>query len=284
MGLVTGDHRQEPAGPPIARVLARGEDWCISEHVCHAGPADRPFEEQHEQVTIAAVVQGSFRYRCSAGEALLYPGAWLLGNAGSCFECGHDHGTGDRCIAFHFAPESFAEIAAGVTGSHRFRFATAMLPAMRRLTAPLAEIETLAQGGGAPEETALRLAEQVLAALAGADKAAPPSPRDQRRISAALRHIEEHSEEPLGLAELAAAAAMSKYHFLRSFRRVAGVTPYELVLATRMRRAAARLRATTLPVSTIAFDAGFADLSTFNRRFRALFGVTPRGWRARSAV
>ncbi len=135
------------------------------------------------------------------------------------------------------------------------------------------------------EETAIRLAESVLAAMGGTGGAAgAPSPRDQRRISAALRHIEEHAEEPLGLAELAAAAAMSKYHFLRSFRRIVGVTPYELLLATRMRRAAVRLRTTTLPVSTIAFDAGFGDLSTFNRRFRTLFGASPRAWRARGAA
>ncbi|MGO8914396.1 MAG: AraC family ligand binding domain-containing protein [Stellaceae bacterium] len=136
-----GDHRREPAGPPVARVLAGGEDWRISEQVCRAGPQDRPFEERHEEVTIAAVVAGSFRYRCSTGEALLYPGALLLGNAGTCFECGHDHSTGDRCIAFHFAPETFAEIAAAVTGAHRFRFAAAMLPASRALTAPLGRVD-----------------------------------------------------------------------------------------------------------------------------------------------
>lgn len=280
-----GDHRRGPAGPPVARVLARGEDWCISEQICRAGPQDRPFEERHERVTIAAVVAGSFRYRSEAGDGLLYPGALLLGNAGTCFECGHDHSAGDRCIAFHFDPEVFAEIAAAVTGSHRFRFTAAMLPAVPALIPSLVALEVWAAQAGRAEEEVIRLAEKVLAAMGNAaNRSVTPTPREQRRIGAALRHIEEHAEEQLGLAELAAAAAMSKYHFLRSFRRIAGVTPYELLLATRMRRAAVKLSTTPLPVSTIAFEAGFGDLSTFNRRFRTLFGLSPRAYRRRGTA
>ena len=29
----------------------------------------------------------------------------LLGNAGECFECGHDHGGGDRCLAFAYSQD-----------------------------------------------------------------------------------------------------------------------------------------------------------------------------------
>lgn len=267
---------------PVSRMLARGEEWCVTDYLCRAGPGDRPFEERHEQVTIAAVIAGRFCYRSESGRALLYPGAFLLGNAGSCFECGHEHSTGDRCIAFHVAPDFFAEIAAAVTGSARFRFAAAMLPALRALTLPAAEVEVLAQGGvEAVEEAAVRLVESVLAVMAGGGgSGAAPGPHEARRIAAALRRIEDEAEEPLALADLAAVAAMSKYHFLRCFRRIAGVTPYELLLTTRLRRAAVRLRNTELPVSTIAFEAGFGDLSTFNARFRALFGAAPRAWRA----
>ena len=74
---------------------------------------------------------------------------------------------------------------------------------------------------------------------------------------------------------------MSPYHFLRTFREVVGVTPYQYVLRTRLHRAAVRLRRSSAPISTIAFDAGFNDLSTFNRRFRRLMGSSPRAYRAR---
>jgi AraC-like DNA-binding protein len=72
---------------------------------------------------------------------------------------------------------------------------------------------------------------------------------------------------------------MSKYHFLRTFRRTVGVTPYQFLLGVRMRRAAVQLRTTPTAVATIAYDAGFGDLSTFNARFRAQFGVSPGRFR-----
>lgn len=39
-----------------------------------------------------------------------------------------------------------------------------------------------------------------------------------------------------------------------------------------------------VPVSSIAYDAGFGDLSYFNRRFRRLFGTTPKVIRGRLRI
>jgi transcriptional regulator GlxA family with amidase domain len=122
----------------------------------------------------------------------------------------------------------------------------------------------------------------VLETLSGTTRAsASASPRDLRRVSNVLRHIEAHAEAPLNIDALAAVAAMSKYHFLRTFRRIAGVTPYEFLLGVRMRRAALALATTPAPVTTIALDAGFGDLSTFHGRFREVFGTTPAAYRTR---
>jgi AraC family transcriptional regulator len=61
------------------------------------------------------------------------------------------------------------------------------------------------------------------------------------------------------------------------------MTPHQFVLRTRLHRAAVRLRRTDDAISAIAFDAGFNDLSTFNRRFRRLMGLAPGAYRARRA-
>lgn len=73
---------------------------------------------------------------------------------------------------------------------------------------------------------------------------------------------------------------MSRYHFLRVFRAVLGVTPHQYILTVRLRRSAEALVATDASVTHIAYASGFGDLSTFNGRFRAAFGTTPSGWRA----
>jgi AraC-like DNA-binding protein len=59
------------------------------------------------------------------------------------------------------------------------------------------------------------------------------------------------------------------------------MTPHQFVLHTRLGRAAVRLRTSDEPISGIAFDAGFGDLSTFNRRFRRLMGCSPGDYRKR---
>ena len=100
----------------------------MHEVVCRAGPSDRPFEERHEGFSVSAVIEGSFTYRSDAGHGLLYPGALLLGNDGWCFECGHAHGIGDRCISLNVREEQFGEIAATAAATSRFRFSAPSLP------------------------------------------------------------------------------------------------------------------------------------------------------------
>jgi AraC family transcriptional regulator len=72
---------------------------------------------------------------------------------------------------------------------------------------------------------------------------------------------------------------MSPWHFLRTFRRVAGVTPHQFILTRRLHHAAVRLRTSDAPVVDIALESGFGDLSTFNRQFRRTIGTTPSRYR-----
>jgi AraC family transcriptional regulator len=272
---------------PAERVIASGKDWSVAEYMCYAGPSDRPFEEMREGYTIAAVVEGSFTYKADSGDALLHPGAFLLGNGGKCFECGHDHSTGDRCVAFHFAPEFFAEIATTAAGTSNYRFPAAMIPVAEHLMPIIARIETMAHGVEPLRvvETASLLAKTVIASLSGhTGPHARVSTLEKRRAVDAMRYIEVHSADPLDLDTLAGIAGVSKYHFLRIFQRTIGMTPYQFVLGVRMRSAAVRLVVSSETVTAIALDSGFGDLSTFNRRFRQIFGIAPLAYRARGGI
>ena len=266
-----------------SRILASGPGWSVSDILCTSGPHDRPYEERHEWVSIGAVMEGTFQYRTATGAALLAPGSLLLGNHGTSFECGHEHGIGDRCLAVQLSPEFMETVAAAVPGVRQIEFALPHLPPLASLVPLLAAAEAARDDGDAAEleELALRLAGAVAGALADAHKTpARPSARDERRISDALRRIEAAAHEELALADLARGAATSPYHFLRTFRQVVGMTPYQFILHTRLSRAAVRLRGSDDPISAIAYDTGFGDLSTFNRRFRRVMGCSPGAYRA----
>jgi AraC-like DNA-binding protein len=275
----------EPATAAV-RTLSRGREWWVSEYLCTAGPGDTAFEERHDEVAIAAVIGGTFTYRADGGSAVLFPGALLLGNAGTCYQCGHEHSRGDHCISFQAATEYFAEVAASVAGSSRFRFPAPMLPATPRLLPWLVRIEARTSLAALDaDETAAGLIEAVIGVMS--DQTPKPvrvSPRDGRRIGEALRYLELHVADALDLDTLAGVAIMSKYHFLRTFRHIVGMTPYQFLLDLRMRRTAVRLATSAAPVSAIAFESGFGDLSTFNARFRRTFGMSPTAFRCRGQM
>lgn len=264
------------------RMLAKGAGWSVADIVCTATVGERPFEEEHGSFCIAAVTRGTFRYRSRQGTAVMTPGSLLLGNAWTCFECGHEHSSGDRCLSFQFAPEMLERVVADVPGVRQIEFEVPNLPARQELAALLADVEVACDEADVDMlgEAALQLAGAVAGLLAGVPaRPARISRRDEKRVAEAIRLIEARGEAHLSLSELANQAATSPYHFLRSFRALVGMTPYQFMLRTRLHRAAVRLRATGEAVSEIAFDAGFGDLSTFNRRFRRVMGQTPTGYR-----
>jgi AraC family transcriptional regulator len=265
-----------------ANKLASGAGWQAYEFICSAGPADRPFEEMHRGFSIAGVTSGTFQYRSSEGDAILAPGSLLLGNHGACYQCGHEHGTGDRCLSFHYEPEFFETLLGEISGGGKAGFARTSLPPIEGSISLLARFESASE----PDEFEILAHDMATMAVAasgnGRRRPVRSTSRDERRISDALRHIETAADERLSLATLAETVGMSRYHFLRTFRRVVGMTPHQYVLRTRMQRAAARIRQSDETISAIAFDSGFEDLSTFNRRFLQVVGETPGAFRRRT--
>ncbi len=270
------------AGQATSRTLAQGDGWSVSDVVCTSGPSDRSFEEQHQRFSIALVLAGSFQYRSTTGgrNELMTPGSILLGNAGQRFECGHEHGSGDRCLAFRFSPEYFERIATDAAARPRFR--VPRLPALRDTTPVIARAAAALLGTGSLpwEELSVQVAARALQVALGvnpADKVAPPGAI--ARVTSAVRRIEQEFTAGLDLATLAAGAGLTPYHFLRTFHRLTGVTPHQFVLRARLREAALRLAREKTSVLEIALDSGFGDLSNFNHAFRAEFGSTPREFR-----
>jgi AraC-like DNA-binding protein len=273
--------------PISAKLLAAGSGWRVSDVTCTSGPHDPRYVEQHSAYSIALVTDGNFQYRTAQGAALMAPGSLLLGNAGACFECGHQHSRGDRCLAFHFSPELFESVVSEVPGTRQLALAVPRLPPVPSVIPVLAAAQAVRDDGGEPGEfgeLALRVAGAVCAALSDdPSNSRPPTSRDERRVAAALRRIEAQHGTRVSVDELAAEAAVSPFHFLRIFEQVVGVTPGQYMLRTRLHRAAVQLRRSDDPIAGVALDCGFDDLSTFNRQFRRVTGLTPRAYRAQRA-
>ena len=271
------------SGHITARVLARGDGWAVEDIVCTSGPQDRRFEEQHSQVAIAIVAAGSFQYRSAAGRELMTPGSLLLGNPGQSFECGHEHGTGDRCLSFRYTPEYFERLSAdsGVS-STQSSFRALRLPPLRALSSLVAHAcAGLTGAADIPwEELSMRLAARTLQLVNGTVSNlgdAPPS--IVARVTRCVRTIERHPHAHPALKALAREAGLSPYHFLRTFERLTGLTLHQYLLRARLRAAAMRLAAEPTKILDIALDCGFGDISNFNRAFRTEFGVSPRAYR-----
>jgi AraC-like DNA-binding protein len=279
--LVLRDAHGGP-GAQTVRVLAQGDGWSVLDVICTCGPQDSAYEERRGHVAIALVAAGTFQYRSPAGRELMTPGSLLLGNAGQPFECNHEHEAGDRCIAFRYRPDYFARISVDAGASQNSAFRVVRMPPLRELSPLSAQAcAALSQSSDvAWEEVAVRLAGKVvqLEGHMGMRRGNLPTGA-VTRVNRVVRMIESQPHAPLTLAGLADAAALSPYHFLRTFEHVTGVTPHQYVLRARLRAAAIRLATESTRVIQIAFDCGFGDVSNFNRAFRSEFGLAPISYR-----
>lgn len=81
--------------------------------------------------------------------------------------------------------------------------------------------------------------------------------------------------------ELARAASLSPDHYGRLFRALNDCAPREWIQRARLQRAAQLLRETTLSISEIAAETGYADVFQFSRLFKRRMGLPPSRWRER---
>jgi AraC family transcriptional regulator len=96
------------------------------------------------------------------------------------------------------------------------------------------------------------------------------------RVERALEFIQANLSQSLSLAQIASEADLNTSQFCNVFKNVMGLTPHQYVLRQRIEKALNLLKETTLPVSEIALQTGFADQSHLTRVLRQHRGVTPR--------
>ncbi len=99
------------------------------------------------------------------------------------------------------------------------------------------------------------------------------------RIQKAIVLIEAHPNGSISIPELARKVGLSERHFMRLFASHVGQSPKVYILDTRIRLATWLLRHSTKPITTIAYEAGFASAAHLSSLFTRKLGKTPKAIR-----
>jgi AraC-like DNA-binding protein len=252
----------------------------VSDFRCSAGPDDKPFVEQYACHSISYVRKGSFGCRTRGRFFELVAGSILVGHPGDEFICTHEHVCGDECLSFFLDPELVETI-----GDRTEVWRVGAAPPLPELMV-LGELAQAAADGRSDlglDEVGQLFASRFVEVVSGRSHAPrTASARDRRRAVETALWIDAHSQQDIDLEHAAAQAGVSPFHFLRLFAGVLGVTPHQYLVRSRLRHAARLLADDERPVTDVAYDVGFSDLSNFVRTFGRAAGVSPRKFREAS--
>ena len=261
-----------------ATTLFETTSLAVIDYRCTAAPADKPYTEHHSWFSLAYVRKGSFGC-CTQGRSFdLVPGSLFVGFPGDEYICSHEHHVcGDECLSFSFAPD-MADAVEGDAAAWQ----AGVLPPLAELM-PLGELAQGAASGDnglSLEEAGGLLVSRFVGLVSGKRPSSQAAQgRVRRRIIETAMRIGRESRKRLSLEAMASWAGLSPFHFLRTFTRTLGLTPHQYLIRCRLADAARLLSEHEVPVTTIAFDVGFDDLSHFIRTFRRATGVAPLRFR-----
>lgn len=131
----------------------------------------------------------------------------------------------------------------------------------------------------AAQELLCELADIEATPLATRPASRPQSSDESRQLSRVLEHLHQNFDHSIRVEELSRLANLSARSLHRLFIRHLGENFSDYLGRLRIERACMLLVETERPISVIAADTGFSNLSNFNRRFRKARHMTPKEFR-----
>lgn len=136
-----------------------------------------------------------------------------------------------------------------------------------------------------PDRETVRLALRLFLRMAengrGGNEALPGTGESLATASIlpAIHFLSQHYAQEVSVSRLAETCSLSESHFRTLFRSATGDSPTVYLARVRMLAAAELLRGTEYPVARIAEDTGYTSLSSFNRQFKSMYGMSPSEYR-----
>lgn len=93
------------------------------------------------------------------------------------------------------------------------------------------------------------------------------------------QYLKTHYSEPITVDIMAHMCSMSKYHFLRIFKQITGMTPHEYLKFCRISESKRLLTETEYQISHIADCVGYTDVNRYIQNFKQCVGMTPLQYR-----
>ena len=249
-----------------------------AKHVKHSFP-----RHTHERYAVGVIEQGALGFT--------YRGEHVVASSGDINLCVPDEAhTGQPAVAegwayrmFYLDADHFQRVAADLSDRQgELPFFQSGVVRDASLARQIRQLHIRLESADASlleQETRLL---QLLAALVSRHADASPPGRTRRREPQAItklkRYLERHYAEPVSLDALSQHAQLSRYHLVRAFREVVGVSPHAYLRQVRVDRAK-ELLAAGHPIAEVALMTGFTDQSHLTRWLKRLWGVTPGQYR-----
>lgn len=96
-----------------------------------------------------------------------------------------------------------------------------------------------------------------------------------RRVLKAKEYLDENYYKKLDVQEVSQVAALSEYHFFRTFKQAFGISPHKYLIKKRLQKAGDLLRQKRYTITEVAYLIGFPDIHSFSKSFKKEFGITP---------
>lgn len=285
----------KPLPDPDNRKVLKHYLWGSETIVVHDRASSAAYSRHTAPLSLKVVRGGSERYNVHGFCEAVAPGEFLVVNDDQPYESAIDADEPVETMCVFFSRQEARDAArlpltdAALVDDPEADGSKFEFPAVKRRSGSrLSHLtDAILTMRGAPTLARQEFSARLLAALVDHER---PHWRTKDKLDA-LRHstraelyrrcligrayIDAGFEADITLPDIARAAGLSRTHFLRSFARCFGETPYQALRRRRLERAAELLRSGPASVTDVALAVGYNNFSAFARAFRAFHGVSP---------